>query len=371
MRVVVVVVVVLLPLLGCEGGVPTTPKANSVRVIDALGRQPLANLPVRVDGDAGIRCAVAPCDNETSTWSGTTDGEGRLALPALAPHLRYRLSAKGYDEGVDLTPGSEVRLPPAFLFTFDHTFTPTEQEQLLACFGGDDDGLRATCGKAISRNRDGAVGLLPGLLALRDGANPKARVAALTALAEIPGAPMQASPNADLRARFSAASAAARGKSEVSADVAAALMAWLEQAPAADYDAADRIAFSWPWKTLLPELLRVLRDGTEEQRDRASLIVYDIMVTRDASHTGPLGQQAGVTLLAALERGPSTVRARAGMSLGLLSVEQTQLRPLLEKHAKSADADLQDSAARGLRMADDAIDTARKNAARAAGGSPK
>lgn len=348
------VVVVVVGCGGARDAALVAGEGGVVAVVDAISGRPLPQLAVRVDGDSGVRCAVAPCPTETSTWSGTTDTNGLVRLPPQQPALRYRLVAASGGDGVDLDGGAVVRLPPAFLSRIGERFSADEQQQLLTCIQSV-AALRALCVKAVARNRDGADGLVKGLTALAADADADVRAAALEALGALPGAPRPPpSADASLRERWLAAAAIAQGKTEVPDDVAAALMAWVEQAPEPAWAASDWVPLSWPYKTLLPPLLKLLRDGTEIQRDRASFIVYQILTIRDASHTGPVADDACVTLLAAMERGPSTVSARAGMALGALAKEHPTLLPALEKLAQSKDPDLHDAAARAVRDAREA-----------------
>ncbi len=55
-----------------------------VQLVDALSAEPLADAPVQVWSDNGVRCIRAPCPTGARSWSGRTDAGGWLRLPRTA-----------------------------------------------------------------------------------------------------------------------------------------------------------------------------------------------------------------------------------------------------------------------------------------------
>ncbi len=66
-----------------------------VRLLDERSK-PLANAPVEVWSDNGIRCIRAPCPTNGRKWQGRTDAAGFVVVPRSELQASTTITAPGY-----------------------------------------------------------------------------------------------------------------------------------------------------------------------------------------------------------------------------------------------------------------------------------
>ncbi len=68
-----------------------------VRLLDGSSARPLANVPVEIWSDNGIRCFRAPCPTNGTRWQGHADAAGVVVIPRAVLQATTSITTPGYD----------------------------------------------------------------------------------------------------------------------------------------------------------------------------------------------------------------------------------------------------------------------------------
>jgi hypothetical protein len=77
-------------------------------LLDRVTNQPIANRPIGIHSDNGIRCIKAPCPNHSKNWQSKSNRRGIIFIPKQIIQTSTTLTVKGYT-AIDL--GQKLQKP--------------------------------------------------------------------------------------------------------------------------------------------------------------------------------------------------------------------------------------------------------------------